>query len=86
MRFAIDGLCGGDRRLTGFRGEEQTFDHYEKLTGRGFDHRLYFCRMAVTYMALANTGVYQRLARAGKMPQSQIAQNPPLVHLRDMFA
>ncbi|OCC23324.1 hypothetical protein MB02_11865 [Croceicoccus estronivorus] len=73
-------------RLAGFWDEEQTFDHYEKLTGRRVDHRLYFCRMAVTYMALANTRVYQRLAREGKMPQSQIAQNPPLIHLRDMFA
>lgn len=73
-------------RLDGFWDEEQTFDYYEKVTGRRIDHRQYFCRMAVTYMALANTRVFQRLAREGKMPQADVENNPPLIYLKGMFA
>lgn len=75
----------GVPRLTGFLDETKTFDFYEELTGRAIRHRDYFCRMAVTYMALANTRVFQRLAREGKMPVEDVALNAPLRFLANMF-
>jgi aminoglycoside phosphotransferase (APT) family kinase protein len=76
---------GGVPRLTGFWGEDRTFDEYERLTGIAISHRPYFCRMAVIYMALANTRVFQRLAAEGRMPWDEVGRNPPLRFLARMF-
>ena len=75
----------GVPRLTGFWDEADTFENYEELTGQPIRHRDYFCRMAVTYMALANTRVFQRLAREGKMPVEDVGRNAPLRFLARMF-
>jgi hypothetical protein len=37
--------------------------------------------MAVTYMSLATTRVFQRLARQGRVPPELVAANPPLTIL-----
>ena len=74
----------GVPRLSGFPNEQATFEFYEKITGRRVSHRDYFCRMAVTYMALANTRVYQRLAREGKLDLAEVGRNPPLLYLAAM--
>jgi aminoglycoside phosphotransferase (APT) family kinase protein len=69
------------RRLDGFLGVQQTLDRYEELSGWEVPRRDYFLRMAVTYMSLATTRVFQRLAREGRVPAETVAANPPLVIL-----
>jgi aminoglycoside phosphotransferase (APT) family kinase protein len=68
-------------RLGGFAGIRATLERYEELTGWELPARDYFLRMAVTYMSLATTRVYQRLAREGRVPRETVAANPPLVIL-----
>ena len=75
----------GAPRLTGFPDEDETFDLYEEMSGIAVTDRDYFCRMAVAYMALANTRVYQRLAAEKRMPVADVARNPPLRFLGEMF-
>ena len=76
-----EGFAGGAPRLSGFYGLQQTIDHYEQITGWSVPSRDYFARMAVTYMALATTRVFQRLAREGRVPPETVAANPPLTIL-----
>lgn len=72
-------------RLTGFWDESRTYEEYERLTGRPVTHGDYFQRMAVVYMSLANTRVYQRLAAEGRMERAEVGRNPPLRYLARMF-
>jgi len=83
-RVMAEGYAGIPR-LSGFPDEDETFDLYEQLSGGTVEHRAYFCRMAVTYMALANTRVFQRLAAEGRMPTQDVGRNPPLRFLAGMF-
>jgi aminoglycoside phosphotransferase (APT) family kinase protein len=71
-------------RLSGFLGIQQTLDRYEDLTGWPVPERDYFLRMAVTYMSLATTRVFQRLARDGRVPAETVAANPPLMILEQI--
>ena len=73
------------RRLDGFLGVQQTLDRYEEITGWEVPRRDYFLRMAVTYMSLATTRVFQRLAREGRVPAETVAANPPLLILERIF-
>jgi hypothetical protein len=73
------------RRLDGFLGVQQTLDRYEELTGWEVPRRDYFLRMAATYMSLATTRVFQRLAREGRVPAATVAANPPLMILEAIF-
>jgi aminoglycoside phosphotransferase (APT) family kinase protein len=83
-RVMAEGYAGLPR-LGGFADEAETFDLYESLSGIEVRDRDYFCRMAVTYMALANTRVFQRLAAEGRMPADDVGRNPPLRFLGRMF-
>jgi aminoglycoside phosphotransferase (APT) family kinase protein len=76
-----EGFAGGAPRLSGFFGVQRTIDHYESITGWSVPARDYFARMAVTYMSLATTRVFQRLAREGRVPHETVAANPPLAIL-----
>jgi aminoglycoside phosphotransferase (APT) family kinase protein len=76
-----EGFAGGAPRLSGFFGVQRTLDRYEQITGWAVPEREYFLRMAVTYMSLATTRVYQRLAREGRVPPETVAANPPLAIL-----
>jgi len=80
-----EGLCEGIPRLPGISGIKDTLDYYESITGLPVPHRDYFLRMAVTYMALATTRVYQRLAIQGRFPAEAVAKNPPLRVLTEIF-
>lgn len=73
-----EGFAGGAPRLPGFAGVQETLDLYERASGRAVICREYFLRMALTYMALATTRVYQRLAHQKRVPQELVAENPPL--------
>lgn len=75
----------GVPRLGGFWDAQATFDYYESLTGVVVSHRDYFCRMAVTYSSLANTRVYQHMAREGRLDPALVGQNAPLRFLAHMF-
>jgi aminoglycoside phosphotransferase (APT) family kinase protein len=75
----------GVPRLSGFWDEARTFDAYEHLSGIKILHRDYFCRMAVTYMALANTRVFQRLAAEDRIDAIEVGRNPPLRFLAKLF-
>ncbi len=73
-----EGFAGGAPRLPGFPGVQETLDHYERTSGRIVPYREYFLRMALTYMALATTRVFQRLAHQRRVPHELVAENPPL--------
>ncbi|MBK7251115.1 MAG: phosphotransferase family protein [Gammaproteobacteria bacterium] len=73
-----EGFAGGAPRLPGFPGVQETLDLYERASGRVVPHREYFVRMALTYMSLATTRVFQRLAREKRVPPDLVATNPPL--------
>lgn len=83
-RVMAEGYAGLPR-LTGFCNEARTYEEYERASGLTFGHRDYFQRMAVTYMSLANTRVYQRLAAEGRMDWADVGRNPPLRFLAQMF-
>lgn len=72
------GFASGAPRLPGFRGLHATLDDYERLTGRAVAHRPYLFTMALTYMALSTTRVFQRLEAAGQVSAARVADNPPL--------
>ena len=80
-----EGFADRAPRLPGFASIADTLDYYESLTGLPVPHRDYFLRMAVTYMALATTRVYQRLAAEGRFPPAAIATNPSLRTLTEIF-
>lgn len=73
-----EGFAGGAPRLPGFPGVQATLDDYERASGRAVPCREYFLRMALTYMALATTRVYQRLAQEKRVSPDLVAANPPL--------
>ena len=73
-----EGFAGGAPRLPGFPGINETLDLYEDLTGLAVSHRDYLLRMALTYMALSTTRVYQRLAARGQVDPAEVSRNPPL--------
>ena len=83
-RVMAEGYAGLPR-LTGFANEARTYEEYERTSGLSVTHRDYFQRMAVTYMSLANTRVYQRLALEGRMDWADVGRNPPLRFLATMF-
>ena len=76
-----EGFARGAPRLSGFLGVQETLDEYERITGWPVPSREYFLRMALTYMSLATTRVFQRLAREGRVPPETVAANPPLTIL-----
>lgn len=80
------GFAGGAARLPGFAGVAETLDYYESLTGREVRSRDYLLRMALTYMSLATTRVFQRLAAQGRISWADVARNPPLCLLEDAFS
>lgn len=80
-----EGFGEGTPRLPGFPGIMATLDHYEALAGLAVPARGYFLRMAVTYMSLATTRVFQRLAAEGRISESAVAKPPPARILADMF-
>ncbi len=80
-----EGFGEGTPRLPGFPGIMETLDYYEQLTGMPVPARGYFLRMAVTYMSLATTRVFQRLAAEGRIPESAVARPPPARILEDIF-
>jgi aminoglycoside phosphotransferase (APT) family kinase protein len=80
-----EGFGEGTPRLPGFLGVMATLDYYQELTGRPVPARKYFLRMAVTYMSLATTRVFQRLAAEGRLPESAIVRNPPVRILTEIF-
>lgn len=86
MDFVMaEGFANGAPRLGGFAGLSDSMDHYQAVTGQTINHRGYFLRMALTYMALSTTRVYQRLAVAGDIPPPAVSQNPPLRLLEEVF-
>lgn len=76
------GFANGAPRLAGFPGIHDTLDYYEQVSGRAVPCREYLLRMALTYMALSTTRVYQRLALQQRIDIGEVAENPPLVILR----
>ncbi|MBA6413772.1 phosphotransferase family protein [Parahaliea sp. F7430] len=87
MDFVMaDGFAGGAERLSGFAGLSDTMDYYEALSGRKMVHREYFLRMALSYMALSTTRVYQRLAINGSISSQAVYDNPPLQLLEDIMS
>ena len=80
-----EGFGEGTPRLPGFPGIMETLDYYEELTAMPVPARGYFLRMAVTYMSLATTRVFQRLAAEGRIPEAAVARPPPVRILEDIF-
>jgi aminoglycoside phosphotransferase (APT) family kinase protein len=80
------GFAAGAARLPGFAGVGETLDYYESLTGRAVPSRDYLLRMALTYMSLATTRVFQRLAAQGQIDADEVARNPPLCLLQEAFS
>lgn len=76
------GFANGAPRIAGFPGIHDTLDYYERVSGRAIPHRDYLLRMALTYMALSTTRVYQRLAAQGRLSVTEINSNPPLLILK----
>ncbi len=80
------GFAGGAPRLAGFPGIGVTLDYYETVTGRPVRARDYLLRMALTYMSLATTRVFQRLAVQGRIAPEEVSLNPPLRLLDEAFS
>lgn len=86
MDFVMaEGFADGTPRLGGFSGLSDSMDHYQSLSGQPIHHRDYFLRMALSYMALSTTRVYQRLALRRDIPPEAVAHNPPLRLLEEVM-
>lgn len=80
------GFAGGVPRLPGFGNVAESIAAYEMYSGRVVREREYFTMMALTYMALSTTRVFQRLEELGKIDRATVMENPALCYLRMVLA